>query len=487
MSAVATAEPAFRPSVHLRLSSDARLARLAGEGDGQAFATIFERYHQPLYRYCRSIVRDPDDASDALQSTMANALRALSGPQTDVALRSWLFRIAHNEAVSILRRRRPHQELEEDTAAPLQGSPQDALERREELAELVGALRELPSRQRGALVMRELNGLAYEEIGTALEISAGAAKQTVYEARRTLHEHQEGRAMSCEPVRRSVSAGDRRLLRGRRVRAHLRHCTECREFDSHVNVRRAKLAALCPPLETASAAKLLSSVLGGEGMGGGGVLAGVGGGALASSAPAAALTALVVVVVGAGAATAAIVQRTRSTGGEPPGAAVARGVGLQPPVPTPRRAPRVENRAGRKHVTTAERSASPRSVEPRRSAATEPTARPPESDSSQGAGPDSASLVARSSPSSGPSGPGSSSGGSPPRVAPTVPLVSTPAPADQGAPERRPRLPVDLPVPALPTAPALPLPSVGVPDVPVVPQPPVQSPVDAPAVPIAFP
>src|SRR4051812_26570397 len=90
-----------------RLLGDDRLAQLASEGDRQAFAAIYERHHQALFRYCRSILRDDEDARDALQSTMTRAMRALEGERREIALKPWLFRIAHNEAISLARRRRP--------------------------------------------------------------------------------------------------------------------------------------------------------------------------------------------------------------------------------------------------------------------------------------------------------------------------------------------------------------------------------------------
>src|SRR5436190_23975158 len=74
--------------------------------DDAALAAMYERHHQALYRYCRSILRNDEDARDALQSTMAKALAALRDEQRDFELRPWLFRIAHNEAISLLRLRR---------------------------------------------------------------------------------------------------------------------------------------------------------------------------------------------------------------------------------------------------------------------------------------------------------------------------------------------------------------------------------------------
>ena len=89
-----------RPAA-LRLLTDDRLARRAAEGDRGAFAVIFERHHQGLYRYCRAILRHDEDARDALQTTFTRAIAALDGDDRTVAIKPWLYRIAHNEAISL--------------------------------------------------------------------------------------------------------------------------------------------------------------------------------------------------------------------------------------------------------------------------------------------------------------------------------------------------------------------------------------------------
>src|SRR5436190_4217624 len=108
-----------RRPIGLRLLSDDRLAARAAEGDRAAFAVIFERHHQALYRYCRAILRHDEDARDALQTTFARAIAALDGETREIAIRPWLYRIAHNEAISIARRRRPHTQLEEYDASAM--------------------------------------------------------------------------------------------------------------------------------------------------------------------------------------------------------------------------------------------------------------------------------------------------------------------------------------------------------------------------------
>jgi RNA polymerase sigma factor (sigma-70 family) len=265
--------------------SDRRLARLASKGDQRAFASIYERHHRDLFRYCRSITGNAEDAGDALQSTMAAALRALPGERREIALRAWLFRIAHNESISLVRRRRPSYELTE-ASAPTAPGPHAAACTRERVAGLVADMRALPERQRGALVMRELNGLEYGEIGAALHVTGGAARQAVYEARLALTELDEGRDMACDVARRSISARDGRKLRGRRLRAHLRSCHACSDFNEQVGMRRSALQALLPPLPAAAGAAILGSLLGGAaGLGAGasvGAVAGAGSSGLMS-------------------------------------------------------------------------------------------------------------------------------------------------------------------------------------------------------------
>jgi RNA polymerase sigma factor (sigma-70 family) len=287
----------------LSLVGDERLARLVGGGSERAFGAIYERYHQPLYRYCRSIVREDADAQDVLQSAFASAFAALRRGQRDAPLRPWLFRIAHNEAVSLIRRRRSDVEL---AGAPERwaGSTEDRAEERARLALLVSDLRELPDRQRSALVMRELSGLSHEEIAVVLETSVGAAKQTVFEARRALMEFVEGRSMVCEDVRRTISDGDGRALRGRRVRAHLRDCAGCTQFAAAIPARRQDLQAVVPVLAPVASAAMLARVTGvgsrhGAGGGAGAVAAGAAGKTVGATLVAKLLVSSMVVVTAA--------------------------------------------------------------------------------------------------------------------------------------------------------------------------------------------
>src|SRR3954453_21235622 len=310
MEAFALSTDAPRVPLPQRLLSDERLLRLVAAGNPQAFGSIYARYHAPLYAYCRSIVRDPDDARDALQNTMLKALAALGrGQDRDLSLKPWLFRIAHNESITLLRKRRPSEPLT-DAISPPVGSVDGEVVARERLTQLVSDLQALPERQRSALIMREVNGLSYDDIAEALSISSGAARQSVFEARTALVEYGEGREVACDNIRRSISDGDGRALRARRVRAHLRACNECRDFQLTLQRRRRELALLVPGLSSGSVVALFQGVLGAgvagtaggaSAVGGAGLLGGSASAVLGSTAAKSVVAIVAATAAGAGA------------------------------------------------------------------------------------------------------------------------------------------------------------------------------------------
>ena len=174
------------------------LAREASRGDQRALSKIFREFHQPLYRYCLGILGNREDAEDALQETMVKVLRALPGEQRTIALKPWLYRVAHNESIDLLRRRRASVPLEENKPA-LEGGLAERVETRQRLRQLIVDLGALPERQRGALLMREAAGLDFEVIAAALETSPAVARQTLYEARLGLRQMDAGRDMDSPP------------------------------------------------------------------------------------------------------------------------------------------------------------------------------------------------------------------------------------------------------------------------------------------------
>ena len=290
----------------------------AARGDAAAFAVLYERHQQALYRYCRSILRHDEDARDAVQSAMIRAFAALQDEERDFELRPWLFRIAHNEAIALLRGRRDVRPLEE-AAEPAERSLEDVVVERTEVAELRADLAELPDRHRAALVLRELSGLSHEDIAAVLDSTPRAVKQVIFEARKGLVEQRAGRAMDCDRVCRALSDRDGRVLRGRGIRAHLRDCRACAAFQAQLAERPAQLAALAPAAPLLAGAGLASHLAGGGS--GVGASATAGGVLATTGAKVAGLAAVAGVAVGGGIAGPGVVAHHHRHGRSAPAVA----------------------------------------------------------------------------------------------------------------------------------------------------------------------
>ena len=171
------------PRAVLRVLPDEPLARLAAGGSEAAFDVLYARHAAGLTASCRRILRDDEDARDALQNTMLKAWAALDR-RGEAPLRLWLHRIAHNESVSLLRRRRPCAELPQSAAAITDVHAVAA--DRAELSATIDDIGELTARQREALLMRALGDASYDDIAAMLRTSPAAARQSVTSARRAL-------------------------------------------------------------------------------------------------------------------------------------------------------------------------------------------------------------------------------------------------------------------------------------------------------------
>jgi RNA polymerase sigma factor (sigma-70 family) len=228
------------------LLSDEPLARLAAAGDRPAFDVLFARYRGALLRCSRSIVRNDHDAQDVVQNTALKALSGLGRRREGVPFRPWLFRIAYNEAISVLRgrRARPTAELEVSVAHPEPGPAQQVLQRAD-LRALLDDIAELTEGQRTALLLRQINGSSYEEIARVLDTTPIAARRSVSTARGNLVAFAQGRDGGCAAIQLTLAAGDRRAMRARGVRAHLRSCPVCRAHAQRPG-RAARAAALVP-------------------------------------------------------------------------------------------------------------------------------------------------------------------------------------------------------------------------------------------------
>jgi RNA polymerase sigma-70 factor, ECF subfamily len=144
---------------------------------------LFTRHANGIYHYCLRRLGSPEEAEDALQVTYLNAWRSLKGGCRPQARRAWLFQIAANVCASTLRSKLGGTRLELRDPGTLDELVAVEKPESEDLLGLREALRELPSRQRRALVLRDWQGLSYNEIATEMAVSDAAVETLLFRAR----------------------------------------------------------------------------------------------------------------------------------------------------------------------------------------------------------------------------------------------------------------------------------------------------------------
>jgi RNA polymerase sigma-70 factor (ECF subfamily) len=170
--------------VEREAQEDAGLIAAAREGDVDAFAELVRRYEHRVRVVLYRLLEDERDVDEATQDTFLRAWSSLDRFRGDAALFTWLYRIAVNEALMRLRRRRlPVSELSEETEAASGDEPPSAAEAGEVLAFLMARVRALPLEYRVPLVLRDVLGLSNEEVADILELSLSAAKSRIHRAR----------------------------------------------------------------------------------------------------------------------------------------------------------------------------------------------------------------------------------------------------------------------------------------------------------------
>jgi RNA polymerase sigma factor (sigma-70 family) len=268
----------------LRLRSDDQLLALFRTGNDDAFRVIHDRYRQRLFAYTRQMLPgSSQDAEDALQDVFIRAYSGLRANGRSLALKPWLYRVAHNRCVDELRRPvPPSAEAMHQVQAPTH-DPAARAEQRESLQRLIADLRRLPDHQRSALLMRELGGMTYVDVAAALDVSVPAVKSLLVRARIALALAAEARDTACIEIRDELTlAHDRGVRPSGNVRRHLADCDGCRDFRAEVRGSRRQFAALVPALGPVGVlAKLLG--IGGSGAAGGGAGAAATGGASATT------------------------------------------------------------------------------------------------------------------------------------------------------------------------------------------------------------
>ena len=171
-----------------------------------------------MYTLCLRMTGDREDALDLAQETFLNAWRGLSSFQGNSSFSTWVYRLASNACIDFLRKRKRRQQGEaplslDDEEAPLpqpadpRGTPEDELERRELRRAVERGLQALPEHHRQVLIMRELSGLSYQEIGAVLNLDLGTVKSRIARARMALKNIlvQEGNFFEAAPSKKTRS------------------------------------------------------------------------------------------------------------------------------------------------------------------------------------------------------------------------------------------------------------------------------------------
>lgn len=164
------------------LTDDTILIEAAQAGDQGAFEELVRRHQLAVYRVALRMLGNRADAEDAAQDALVGAWRALPGFRMGSSFSTWLYRIVTNRCLSVLRRGRIEEQLPETHADSAPG-PHERAEARDRLDSLKAALAALTPEQRAALVLREFEGLRYDEIGEVLGLSEAAVKGRLHRAR----------------------------------------------------------------------------------------------------------------------------------------------------------------------------------------------------------------------------------------------------------------------------------------------------------------
>jgi RNA polymerase sigma factor (sigma-70 family) len=248
-------------------ATDDELVARTRAGDDRAFEMLYHRYHRRITSYVLGMVRDHQRAEDVTQEVFLSALRRMRTTDRQLAFKPWIYEIAKNACIDQFRRGRRADEVswdaDEAAIAPLvsAGPAVDAaVHAKQQLDDLCGAFGGLSEAHHRILVLRELEGRSYAEIGQRLELTRPAVESTLFRARKRLGEEYEELVSGerCRRVRTIIeTAGETSLgLRdGRKMARHVAHCQPCRHaalvagLSEHVPTRTgigAKIAAFLP-------------------------------------------------------------------------------------------------------------------------------------------------------------------------------------------------------------------------------------------------
>jgi RNA polymerase sigma-70 factor (ECF subfamily) len=189
---------------NLSLAADQQVVTWAQDGDEAAFRELIRRYQRPIFSIIYRMVRDRELAEDLAQETFIKVLNAIDSYRPEHKFSSWIFKIANNAAIDHLRRRELEtlslegapdaitSERQEATALQVRDrteSPLEELEARELGSQIERAIAALRPEYRSCIMLRHVEGRAYEEIAEILGLPLGTVKTYTHRARAELRAH----------------------------------------------------------------------------------------------------------------------------------------------------------------------------------------------------------------------------------------------------------------------------------------------------------
>ena len=186
-------------------AEDAELVRELQAGSESAFDLLIAQYHAPLYSLIARSLQNPSDAADITQEVFIKVFRSIGGFHGDSSLKTWIYRIALHEASNQRRWWTRHRKQEvtididnssqdeetetfslRDSLADQRDSPFECASQSETRARVEEALREVPEAFRSVLILREIEGMQYDEIAEILNLNMGTVKSRLLRGRATL-------------------------------------------------------------------------------------------------------------------------------------------------------------------------------------------------------------------------------------------------------------------------------------------------------------
>ena len=249
----------------LRLQPDDRLVTMTRRGDQAAFEDLVSRYQSKLLGFCRHMLGNREDAEDVLQEVFAAAYTAMLADDREIMVKPWFYRIARNRSLNHMRRAKAVGVDSMDIHVSEFGL--STADRAQNRAEFLGVMKDiavLPETQRTALLLREIDGLPYEQIAEVMDTTVPSVKSLLVRARVALAEMTEARSLTCNEVRIELGEIAEGLLRKMTppVRRHIKSCDRCKDFKAQLTATDVALSAMAPVGLLVAAKNLLATQFG---------------------------------------------------------------------------------------------------------------------------------------------------------------------------------------------------------------------------------